>query len=66
MSLSIEEMGEALEDAERTLKRADAVTGRMARMMVGRLRNAQVSAYTLAALKRELADFNMHTKSWKQ
>lgn len=59
----LEEMQAALRDANATLYAADCVASTIARMLVGRLRRADCA--TLAKLKRELRDFNMHTGTWK-
>jgi hypothetical protein len=60
---SLYEMEEAIRDAEHTLKLADIVTTRTARLIVRRLR--KVNGSVLADLKKELAQFNAHTKEWK-
>ena len=57
---------EAYEDAERTIRAVDNIVAGMARMIVGRLRSSNASMSTLAALKRELRDYNMHTGTWKE
>jgi len=57
-------MLDAVNEAEQTLHAADSVADKMARLLVGRLRKVR-SAWVLKALKRELADFNMHTQEWK-
>jgi hypothetical protein len=54
---------EGLEDAKKTMERADDAANTFARTLVGRLR--KVSRSTLAQLKRELRDFNIQTKEWK-
>lgn len=66
MSMTITEMEQALEEARITLARADRVAGQMARMLRGRLRSADIPAYILKDLKKELAKFNMHTGAWKE
>ncbi len=58
-------MEAALNEAKDTLYRADLVTGRMARMLVGRLRKVGGHG-TLKALKNELKDYNAHTGQWKE
>lgn len=58
-------MEEAVNDANSTIKNADYMTGRMARILAGRLRAGRVNHYVLVKLKRELAKYNMNTKTWK-
>ena len=65
MAMTITEMEQALEDARITMARADAVAGQLARILRGRLRNANIPSYILKDLKKELANFNMHTGEWK-
>ncbi|MFA6051530.1 MAG: hypothetical protein WC762_02965 [Methylobacter sp.] len=64
MSNKFDQMLDAVNEAEQTLHAADSVADKMARLLVGRLRKVR-SAWVLKALKRELADFNMHTQEWK-
>lgn len=66
MGLSWSEMRESVEDAQRIVKTADLFVGQMARMIVGRLRKSSASASTLCDLKRELADWDMHRKTWRE
>ncbi|TKA90363.1 hypothetical protein [Halopseudomonas bauzanensis] len=63
--ISFTQMSEAVEQAHDTIRRADAVAGKMARILKGRLRTANVSNDVLRSLKKELKDFNMHTGEWK-
>lgn len=65
MSMTLADMENAVEDARRTLAQADRATARLAGMLRGRLRRADIPPYILKALKRELADYNMHTGTWK-
>lgn len=64
MANKFDEMRQAVQEAKNTLDAADSVADDLARMLIGRLHRVQ-SSYTLAKLKRELRDFNMHTSSWK-
>jgi len=57
-------MTSAVSEAEIVINAADSVATRMARLIVGRLRKVG-STYVLAALKRELSDFNAHTGKWR-
>lgn len=54
-----------MEAAQRTIRNADTCTCKLAELMAGRLRSAAVDGSTLAVLKRELRDFNIHTGKWK-
>lgn len=59
------EMHAAVNEAKATISRADLEVGRMASMIAGRLRNGRVHCGALEELKRELKDYNIHTRSWK-
>lgn len=47
-------------------ERADSFIAELADVIAGRLRKGRVSASTLAALKRELEDYNIRTGKWKK
>lgn len=66
MSIDFEDFNQAYQDARTTIRVADAHVGKMAQMIAGRLRKGDVSVTTLCELKKELADFNMHTKQWSR
>lgn len=57
---------DAFNKAKQTINIADRHVQDMAGMVAGRLRVSNVSASVLAELKKELANFNMHTKEWKR
>ncbi len=57
-------MRRALDEARNTISAADNAADAMAKMLRGRLRH--VNSWVLEDLKRELRDFNMHTKEWKK
>lgn len=61
------EMEQAIKQAEQTFRAADNNATAMARMLKGRLRKVEVgwNGEVLAALKRELRDYNIHTRTWK-
>ncbi len=66
MSNKWEEMRSAYKQAEQQIKAADNVVVDMARMIKGRLRTfAYFDCDVLAALKKELRDFNIQTRRWK-
>lgn len=62
--MTYDDMNAALTEAERTMTIADNVATKLARLLVGRLRKVN-GAYTLRALKTELAKYNMHTGNWR-
>lgn len=66
MSNAWDDMNAAINDARSKISAADGVVSSMARMIAGRLRKAEVSRSVLTALKKELADYNMHTGKWKR
>lgn len=61
--MTIDDISKALNEAEQALHLADKMTDRMLDLVVGRLRKSQ-RPYLLSRLKRELREFNAHTKSW--
>ena len=63
--ISFDAMVQAVEQAHTTIRRADMVAGKMARILKGRLRTADIPNHVLCELKKELKDFNMHTGEWK-
>lgn len=63
---TFDEMRAAVQDARTKIQAADSVVGAMAAMVVGRLRQSAVSGSVLTALKKELADWNMHTQKWSK
>lgn len=65
MSNAFDEIRAAVVAAKVQLKAADVVASDMAYLLRGRLRKVS-SACDLAALKRELQDFDMRTKRWKE
>lgn len=64
MSNVWDEMRSAVADATNTLRAADDCATDMAWLLKGRLQ-CVTNPYTLAALKRELAQFDAHKKEWK-
>lgn len=58
---SIEEVAAAVRRAENEIYRAEKCVGQMAALCVGRLRQSNASNRTLEKLKRELANYNIHT-----
>jgi hypothetical protein len=64
--MNFKEFAEAVQDAENLNTSANYMVDRMARLCVGRLRSSGCSSYVLCKLKRELAQWNMHTHEWKE
>ena len=56
---------QAAEDAKQTQGAADVMLRNTAALLRGRLEVAGVSDQVLCDLKRELANYNMHTCQWK-
>lgn len=63
MNNAWDEIRNALVVARDANNAANYHANQMAQLLRGRLQN--VSVYVLADLKRELRDFNIHTKEWK-
>lgn len=59
------ELNSGFEDARRTLYLQDRIVADMAKLIVGRLRKSNCSINVLTALKKELANWDMHRKEWK-
>jgi mevalonate kinase len=59
------EIDNALSDTKALMDRLNWRLGDMLDICAGHLRTARVSHKTLAILKRELRDYNIHTGSWK-
>lgn len=57
------EIRRELASCKQRIESADGDISALAGLMVGRLRHCDV--WDLASLKRELRDFNIHTKEWK-
>lgn len=66
MSMTFEQMSEAVRDAERTLNRAKYMVKKMAPLVAGQLEHGDIDHWTLAKMKRELANYNIHTRRWKK
>lgn len=60
-----EEFRKAFNGAKSTIQTADSHVADMAGMIRGRLRSSGVPGYILRDLKKELENYNMHTKEWK-
>lgn len=58
------ELRGAIEDAEQLQRDVNRQAQALAVILRGRLRH--VNGDVLAALKRELADYNIHTQRWKR
>ena len=64
MSNAFDDMYRAVSEAQQQIRAVDSQMSRMANLCRGRLRNVD-DHYTLAALKRELANYNVKTGKWK-
>ncbi len=64
MSNPFDETRAAVAQAKLQLEAADAVANSMANLLQGRLRKVWNNDH-LAALKRELTDYNIQTRTWK-
>lgn len=62
--MNFSEMLEAIKEAKDTIHNADSYISNFVEVITGRLRVAGVSRYKLAALKKELRDFNSNTGKW--
>lgn len=65
MGNKFDEMRQAISEARITFEAADSIAEDMANLLRGRLRMVS-SGSTLCHLKRELRNFNMHTREWKE
>jgi hypothetical protein len=61
--MNFDEMAEAVEEAEHTMRLLDKMANKLAKMLIGRLRH--VNSHVLVDIKAELQGFNAHTKRWK-
>ena len=63
MDNPFDEMRKAVANARAVLRAVEPVSNDMAQLLRGNLRHCQ--SWNLAALKRELRDFNIHTGKWR-
>jgi len=63
---SISEVKAAVQRAKNEIYRADQAVEDMAELCAGKLKQCNVSAHVLKKLKRELANFNIHTGRWNE
>lgn len=64
--MTLTEFHQAVNDAQETMRLADLAAQRLAKLLRGRLRSSFIDDDTLIVLKRELADYNMQTRRWKE
>lgn len=62
---SIQQVADAVNRAKSEIYRADQHVCTMAALVAGKLQSSGVSNSTLKKLKRELANYNIHTGRWK-
>lgn len=60
---TFDQMRQAINEARETMRAADSVANDLASLLRDRLR--KVSPWHLVELKRQLRDFDAHTKRWK-
>jgi hypothetical protein len=65
MALTFSEMMESIRNAEREIENVDRTISKMATLIAGKLKSSNVWHHDLCVLKRELAKYNMHTRTWK-
>jgi hypothetical protein len=63
--MDFDEMCKAVNQAKVQLNLVDSIAGKLASLLVGRLRHVD-SGWVLAQLKTQLRDFNAHTKTWRK
>ena len=63
--ITYEQFCEAVAEAETVERQANTMVERTARMCRGRLRASDVDAFTLSDLKRELRDWDMVRRVWR-
>jgi len=62
--MNIQELDQCVREARNTVSEASRSVRCIAYILEGKLQEATVSHSTLCALKRELANYNMHTGLW--
>lgn len=65
-NLTFNDMDQAILKAEATLRRAESYTQKMGKFISNNGRIRQLSSYTLDSLKKQLRDWDMNRKEWKQ
>ena len=65
MSLTFNEMEEAIRDAQEVIRQFKFKINTMAELIAGNLRSGRVDSWTLDQLKKELKNYNMCTHCWK-
>ncbi len=66
MILTFTETRNAIQDARATIGSGDAMIRDIALLITGRLRQGRVDHVVLAALKKELREYNIQTRKWKE
>jgi len=65
-NLTFNDMDQAIQEAEATLRRAESYTQKMGKFISNNGRIRQLSSYTLDSLKKQLRNWDMNRKEWKQ
>jgi hypothetical protein len=63
--MRIDEMHAAVNEAKTTLEHTDNVAGKLASLLVGRMRKVD-NEWVLGQLKRELQNFDARAKKWRK
>jgi len=63
--MTFNEMQTAIRDAKQTLRNGDEAARQLAHLLAGRLQVSGVDHGVLCKLKRELARYDMHRRTWK-
>lgn len=63
--MTYDEARQVLAIARSTINASNYIVGDIAALCVGRLRQSNATNATLSELKRELKDYNIHTREWK-
>jgi hypothetical protein len=63
---SVTDLKNAVQRAKNEIYRADQAVEDMAELCAGKLKQCNVRAHVLKKLKRELANFNIHTGRWNE
>lgn len=63
--MTLEEMRTAMNEASSVMFQAEQLAKRSINFSAGKLRRLNVDSFTLAALKKELSKYNIHTGKWR-
>lgn len=63
--MTIDEAANAIRSARQQIILAEQAAQQVSNLLAGRLKALRVNDDTLTALKKELRDYNIHTREWK-